>query len=52
MYVHNRGIKNIGILKDLVFGTKDSEQHRNLGVSAKHDGVLMFAQTMDPTLEC
>jgi hypothetical protein len=23
MYVHNRGMKNTGILKDLVFGTKE-----------------------------
>jgi hypothetical protein len=25
MHVHNRGMKNIGILKDLVFGTKEYE---------------------------
>jgi hypothetical protein len=25
MYVHNRGMKNTGILKDLVFGTKEYE---------------------------
>ena len=29
IYVHNKGINNTGILKDLVFGTKESEQHRN-----------------------
>ena len=28
-HVHNRGIKNAGILEHLVFGTKEYKQHRN-----------------------
>ena len=29
--------ENTGILEDLVFGTKEYEQHRNYRVSGKHD---------------